>query len=145
MDRFFKPGLIGGLIGGVLGGIPILGGLLVLCFCMPSLIGSAISVNLYLKDHPTERLTGGDAAICGGIAGAVTGLVASLLGMLFSLLAGSLIAGLSSSMPSFMPSMAMNGIVSIIMIPVYALIYGGMGALGGFLSMQLFFKDRAAS
>ena len=144
MDRFLKSGLLGGLIGGLIGAVPLLGGLLVLCFCMPALIGSAAAIHFYLKDHPSDRLTGSDAALCGGIAGTTTGLVASVLGMLFSLVTNTLVASVRSNLPGFLSSMAVGGLLGILMIPLYALLYGGMGALGGFLSMQLFFKDRAA-
>src|SRR5690606_1059054 len=142
MDRFFKPGLLGGLIGGVLSSIPALN-MLNLCFCLLVLVGAAASVPFYLKDHPNERLSGGDAAPRGGIAGAVAALIASILRAVLSFAMGAALAGLTRSVPG-MGSLAFSGVTTFLMIPVYALVYGGMGALGGYASMQIFFKDRLA-
>jgi hypothetical protein len=140
MDRFFKPGLLGGLIGGVLSSIPLLN-LLNACFCLLIMVGAAAAVFFYLKDNPNERLGGGDAAMCGGIAGAVAGVIAGLLGMILSLTIGTALSGLTGRLPGA-SSLAFSGIAAVVAIPIYAIMYGGMGALGGFLSMQVFFKDR---
>jgi hypothetical protein len=144
-QRFFKYGLIGGAVGGVLSSIPFLN-LLNCCFCLLNLVGSTLAVALYLKESPNERLSSSDAALCGGIAGAVAGLVAGVLGLILSLAMGTMLASFYASLPPQVASnMTISGLSAIIQIPFYMIGYGGMGALGGFLSMQLLFKDRLAA
>jgi len=132
--------VIGGIIGGVLSGIPLLN-LLNCCFCMLNLAGAAIGLSMYLREHPGESISSGDAAISGTISGAVTGVIAATLGIVVQIALGSLIASMLGTMPHEVrvafARQAGSG-YAFAAVPVYA----GFGALGGFLSMQLFFKDR---
>jgi hypothetical protein len=107
--------------------------------------GAVVAVSIYLKDNPAERLNNGDAAMCGGMAGGIAGVVAGILGLLFNLMLGTFVASIYASLPPDVASkLAMQGSWGILGIPVGAIIYGAFGALGGFLAMQLFFKDRQA-
>lgn len=148
-ERFLKAALIGGAIGGVASSLPILN-LLNCCFCLLNMGGAAMAVGIHLKDNPAERLDNGDAALCGGFAGMMAGVVVGVLGFLMQLVMGSALAAVYSSLASILPpdvisKMMMQTGTSILYIPIYVLLYGAFGALGGFLSMHLFFKDRTAA
>lgn len=139
-----KTALIGGVIGGVLSGVPIVGALNC-CFCLLNMGGAAIGISMYLKEHTGENITNGEAAISGTISGAVTGVLAAIIGIIVNLAIGSLMAGLLHNMPrearQLMIQLTAGGVAAFFMTPIYA----AFGALGGFLSMQLFFKDRLKS
>ncbi len=142
MGRFTKTAVIGGVIGGVLSGIPLLG-ILNCCFCMLNIVGAAIGISMYLKQNPGENISNGDAAISGSISGAVAGLISGVLTFLTSLALGSMMAGFYRSLPSgagrMMLQSGARGAVGIVVNPF---LYAAFGALGGFLAMQIFFKDR---
>jgi hypothetical protein len=42
-------------------------------------------------------------------------------------------------------NMTTSGLGAMLQIPFYMVVYGGMGELGGFFSLQLLFKDRLAT
>jgi hypothetical protein len=142
--RFVAKAAIGGVIGGVLSAIPVLGALNC-CFCLLNMSGAAIGLSMYLKAHPEENISNGDAATSGAISGAVAGLVAGIVGLVKSLLTNpAAIAEAMRQVPAELRPMvtwvvAGGGVLGVIIAP---LIYAGFGALGGFLSMQLFFKSR---
>lgn len=148
MNRFFKSAAIGGAIGGILSSIPVLD-CLNFCFCLLNMAGAVIAVQMYLKENSQERLNNGEAATCGGIAGAIAGLIRGILGLLISMVLGpTLMSFYAKNLPpevvanmgrSFAGSLGM----AIVAIPIYAILYGAFGALGGVLGMSLFFKDRA--
>jgi hypothetical protein len=146
VGRFAKSALIGGLIGGAIASIPILGGVLNCCFCLPNMAGAAIGLWMYLKDNPRENISNGDAAVSGVFSGVAAGILASLLGLIMHLALGSLMAGLYKTVPremrDLMVQSATSGAVGFVVNPP---LYAAFGALGGFLSMQLFFKDRLRS
>ena len=149
VNRFMKPALIGGGIAGFVSSIPLLGSLLVCCFCLPTLGGAALAISMHLKENPHERLGTNDAALCGGLVGVVSGVLAAILQYIFGLIFGGAAFAMLGNMtggvpPEFARAMAGGGLGLILQIPLGAILYGGMGALGGFLSMQLFFKDRLA-
>ncbi|KYF78861.1 hypothetical protein BE17_22505, partial [Sorangium cellulosum] len=145
LERFLKPGLIGGVVGGVLSGLPLVN-LLNCCFCLLNVAGAAVAVSLYLNEHPHERLSGNDAALCGAIAGAAAGLIAGVFDLVIKVLFGTLLGGLYASLPpDLVKNLAIGSLATAIYIPFYAIAYSAMGALGGFLSLQLLFKDRLAS
>jgi len=143
-----KPALFGGVVGGIVSVIPVIGQLLVCCFCLPTLGGSALAVWMYLKDRPNERLTTSDAALCGSLAGVVAGVLGAILGyfvnLAFGALSATVLQDLYGTMPDFASQVAVGGFGLLISIPLSAIVDGAMGALGGFLAMQLFFKDRLA-
>ncbi len=114
------------------------------CFCLLNMAGAAIGLSLYLKEHPDEKLSGGEGAISGTISGGVAGVIYALLALVMQLALGSIGAGMYRNvhgLPPVVLSLLTGGAVGFIMIPVYI----GFGALGGFLSMQFIFKDRLKS
>lgn len=148
IGRFFKSAAVGGAIGGILCSIPILD-CLNYCFCLLNVAGAVIGVQMYLKENAQEQLTNGDAAACGAISGVVAGFVRGILGLLIGITLGPMLFRFYSGMlpPEVLSQMGRQmgaGIgMSIVMIPIYAILYGAFGALGGVLSMSMFFKDRA--
>lgn len=145
-ERFLKAAAIGGAIGGVASSLPVLN-LLNCCFCLLNMAGAAAAVGMYLKDNPSERITSGDAAMCGGFAGMIAGVVVGILGVVMQVVAGSALMALYGHLATVLPpdviaKMTMQAGWSIAYIPLYVILYGLFGALGGFLSLNLFFKDR---
>ena len=128
--------MLGGLIGAVLSCIPGLGALN-LCFCLLNVVGAQIGLALYLKQNPHEKLSGSDAAVLGLISGATAGVLASLVQLLvwspLLAIAGGAMGAINGS--GFLMGAMLVGV----------LVYGGFGALGGFLGLLLFFKDRKAN
>ena len=148
IGRFFKSAAVGGAIGGILCSIPILD-CLNYCFCLLNVAGAVIGVQMYLKENAQEQLNNGDAAACGAIAGVVAGFVRGILGLIIGLTLGPMLFRFYQGVlpPDVLAQMgrqfgASLG-MSVVMIPLYAILYGGFGAIGGVLAMSLFFKDRA--
>jgi hypothetical protein len=138
-----KTALIGGVIGGALSAIPILN-MLNCCFCLLNITGGAIGISMYLKEHPNENISNGDAAASGAISGAVAGLMAGIFGFLVNLALGSFLieiyrSALPRDMARQLAASTAQGAAGIFVGPF---LYAGFGALGGFLAMQLFFKTR---
>jgi hypothetical protein len=148
MGRFFKSAAIGGAIGGILSSIPVLD-CLNFCFCLLNVGGAVIAVQMYLKEHSQEQLDNGEAATLGGIAGAIAGLIRGVLGIIIGLALGPVLMNLYAKQlpPELVGQMSRqygaNIGMMIIMIPLYVILYGAFGALGGVLGMSMFFKDRA--
>ncbi len=115
------------------------------CFCMLNLVGAGIGLSMYFKDHPGEKISNGDAAGSGAISGAMAGLIAGIVGLIKSLFVSqAAIHDAVRQLPPDLRPMVMwiaagGGVLGLIIGP---LIYGAFGALGGYLSMLLFFKDR---
>lgn len=144
VGRFVKSALIGGLVGGFVSAIPLVN-VLNCCFCLLNVGGVALGLHLYLQAHPDEGINQGESALFGGIAGAVAGLVASVVGFLLTLFVRSVTASLYSSLPPDLArSFASTGAESLVAVPGYIAAYGAMGAIGGVVSMHLFFKNRIA-
>jgi hypothetical protein len=146
LGRFKKHILLGAVFGGVLSSIPLLS-CLNLFFCLLNIAGIALALSMYFRANPSDRVTNGEAALFGTFAGAGAGLIAGLLGLLLSILLAGAMAGITAALadklpPQFAQQMAMSGTMSVIMIPVQIVLFAGFGALGGFLSLTLFFKDK---
>ena len=141
LQRFQKHGLIGGAIGGVASAIPVLN-VLNGCFCILVAAGAVMGVKMYLDEHPGEMLSDADGATIGAIAGAVAGVISGVVGMIFSLALASVFASIYAAIPGAGGMMAGSLMGAIWRIPMAIVVMGGFGALYGFLSMQLFFKDR---
>jgi hypothetical protein len=139
------PALIGGAVGGVLSAIPLFN-VLNCCFCLLNLVGVGVGLGMFLRSNPNEKVSSADAAAAGAISGAVAGVISSILGMITNLILGSVLAGMYSSLPREMRQMMMQRAAGgILAIPISVMIFTAFGALGGFLAMQLFWKDRLAS
>lgn len=140
--RFQKHILMGALISGILSGIPILNCLNCL-FCLINMAGVVLALSMYLKANPDELLTPADSALFGLAAGAGAGLISSIMGMAFTALFSSLIASLMTHLPeASRQMMASSSGGNVMMIPVNMVIFAAFGALGAFLGMQFFFKNR---
>jgi hypothetical protein len=140
--RFLKTALIGGAVGGVVASIPVLN-LLTCCFCLPNLLGVFLGLSLYFRENPEERIPTSDAAISGAMSGLLCGVLAAVLGLIINVVLGSLMATLFNHVPpELRRAMAQSAAGGVFGIFIYPLIYGGWGALGGFLAMELFHKDR---
>ena len=138
--------ILGAVFSGVLSSIPLLS-CLNLFFCLLNIAGIALAMMLYFKANPADKISNGEAALFGTVAGAGAGLIAGLLGLLLSFLLAGVMTKLTATFashfpPQFAQQMATQGAMSIIMIPVQVLLFAGFGALGGFLSLTLFFKDK---
>jgi hypothetical protein len=142
IGRLGKYAAVGGVIGGVLSSIPVLN-VLNCCFCLLVVAGVATGISLHLSANPEDSLNAGESAAFGGISGAISGLVAGLLGTLLSMLMSGFLLGMSKDLPPELgKQIAMQGGMGLLAIPVYAVIFGVFGALGGFLTMQVAFKHR---
>lgn len=139
--RFQKHILIGAVISGIPSGIPILNCLNCL-FCLINMAGVVLALSMYLKANPDELLTPADSALFGLAAGAGAGLISSIMGIAFTALFSSLIASLMTHLPEASRSMAFSSAGSLMMLPVNMVLYAAFGALGAFLGMQFFFKNR---
>jgi hypothetical protein len=145
IGRLAGPAVIGGVVGGVLSAVPLLN-VLNCCFCLLSLAGVALGLGMFLRSNPTDKVSAGEAAASGAISGAVAGVISSILGMITNLILGSVLASLYSSFPrELRQAMVQRAAGGILMIPVSLMIFTATGALGGFLAMQLFWKDRLAA
>jgi hypothetical protein len=116
------------------------------CFCLLNLVGVGIGIGMHLKQNPTDKLNAGEAAAAGAISGALAGLISSIASLIMNLIVGSMMYRMYSSFPREMRDamgMMMGG--GILGIPLGIMMYAAIGALGGFLAMQLFWKDRLAS
>lgn len=115
------------------------------CFCLLNIAGVAIGLSMYLKANPTENITSSDAAGAGAISGATAGLISGIVGMIMNLIVGGIMTAMYRSLPPDVArAMAQSSAMGVGGIPVSIILYGAFGALGGVLSMQLFFKDRLA-
>ena len=146
IGRLVMPALIGGAIGGVLSSIPLLKALNC-CFCLLNLVGVGIGIGMHLKSNPQDKLNAGEAAAAGAISGALAGLISSIASLLMNLILGAMMWRTYSSFPrevrDAMSMMMMGG--GILGIPLGIIMFAAIGAIGGFLAMQLFWKDRLAS
>ncbi|HLP07582.1 MAG TPA: hypothetical protein VK178_05415 [Opitutaceae bacterium] len=146
LGRFKKHIVLGAVFGGLLSSIPLLN-CLNFFFCLLNMAGIALALSMYFKANPNDRATNGEAALFGTLAGAGAGLIAGVLGWLLGILLAGAMAGLMASLadklpPQFAQQMAMQGTMNLVMIPVQIVLFAGFGALGGFLSLILFFKDK---
>jgi phosphotransferase system glucose/maltose/N-acetylglucosamine-specific IIC component len=135
--------LIGGAIGGVLSGIPILN-FLNCCFCALNMAGAGMGVGMFLKANPNERVSAGEAAGSGAISGALSGLIAGVLGLIMNVVLRSVLIEFYKSVlpPDMRRQLVASMGMGVAQIPINIALYAGFGALGGFLAMQFFYKDR---
>ena len=139
-SRFTKHILLGALFGGLLSSIPLLN-CLNFFFCLLNIAGVTLALMMYFKANPTDTMSNAEGALFGAAAGAGAGLISSI----FSLILGAMFAGVMAALAQRLPpelarQFAIQGTVGLFMIPVNIVLYAGFGALGGFLSLLLFFK-----
>jgi len=148
IGRFTKHMLLGALFSGVLCSIPLLN-CINLLFCVLNMAGVVLALYLYLKANPDDTLNTNESLMFGAIAGAGAGLIVGILGALLSLLfrtiMSTVMAGLTGDMGgmgSLITGGALGFVGTILMLPVWIIVYAAFGLLGSFLGMMLFFKDR---
>ena len=129
-----EPGLLGGLVGGVLSSVPLLGSLNLAC-CLLNVIGCQIGLFIYFNRNPSAKLRGRDAAELGFISGTTAGVLTALVHLVLMgpmlMLMGRMTSAIGSGM-------------SLAMMLVGVVLFGGVGALGGFLGLQVFFSSHKA-
>ena len=153
IKRFTKHMIIGAAISGVVCSIPIIG-CINLLFCILNMGGIVWALQMYLKAFPDDKLNTNESLLFGAIAGAGAGLIYGILGAILSaivgLICGGFLTGLMASIPgsesfSMMGLGAGSVITTVLLIPVWVVLYAGFGLLGSFLGMKLFFKTRITS
>jgi hypothetical protein len=153
IKRFTKHMIMGAVISGVVCSIPIIN-CINLLFCVLNMGGIIWALQMYLKAFPDDKLNTNESLLFGAIAGAGAGLIAGILGAILSAIFGLICGGfLASAMAGIsnvdsLPMMGLGAgsvITTILLIPVWVILYGGFGLLGSFLGMKLFFKTRLTS
>ncbi len=139
----FVPGIIlGGVLSGVLSMIPLLN-LLNCCFCLLNVGGVLGGLAMHMNRAPNDKVSMGEAAGFGAAAGAIGGVMMVLGSMLMNLALGALLADLYRSIsPDLARQMQASAAMSILALPIYAVLFGGFGALGGVVGISVFWKDR---
>jgi hypothetical protein len=148
--RFFPAVAIGGGLTGFVLALPILGDILRCAMCIGVMAGSLLSMKLWLDAHRAENLTPTDASLLGACSGAVSGAAAWLVSMPIRLAFGRALADFFMErefLPAFakvnLRSLYTDELASIVMsLPLEVVLYGVMGALGGFLGIQYVFSSR---
>jgi hypothetical protein len=136
---------IGGVIGGVVGSIPLVGGLLACCLCLPNVLGIGIGMNMHFKSSQGDRFSIGEGAIFGGMAGVIAGLITGVLNFVINLVLGTALAGLYKSLPSNVRDQLIartaGGVIGIFTTPIF---YGIWGVLAGIVLLSTVFKTNKA-
>jgi hypothetical protein len=148
--RFFPAVGIGGAVTGFVLAIPVLGDVLRCALCIGVMAGSLLSMKLWLDSHRAEKLTPTDAAVLGACSGGVAGAVSWFISVPIRLVFGDQLADFfmaRESLPDFVKnnirSLYADEAASIVMsLPLQVVLYGTMGALGGFLALQYAFPTR---
>jgi hypothetical protein len=148
--RFFPAAAIGGAAAGVAIAIPVIGDLLRCCFCIGVMAGAAVSMKLWLDSHRAENLTPIEAATLGACSGAVTAAVSWALSLPIRLGFGEALSTFydsSTALPELLRTnlealYTPSGAMIVMSLPLQLGLYGVMGAVGGFLALQLVFGSR---
>jgi hypothetical protein len=148
--RFFPAVAIGGGITGFVLALPILGDILRCAACLGVMAGSLLSMKLWLDSHRAEKLTVTDAAMLGACSGAVAGGAAWLVSVPIRIVFGASLVDFFMErefLPTFVKynirSLYTDDFAAILMsLPLEVVLYGIMGALGGFLAIQYVFPTK---
>jgi hypothetical protein len=143
VGRFTKTAVLGGVAGGVLSVIPLVSALNC-CFFLLVMGGAAVGLSMYLREHPGEKLSSGDAAVSGAISGVVAGVIVSVVGSAIGAVMAVAMPGSLHQLPSTIRPLvdAMHAGGGTVRLAVGPFLYGVFGALGGYLSMHILFRDR---
>ena len=146
----FVPALIGGALGGVLSGIPLLN-----CLCCLWIIGGAMLASYILSKNSPVALTAGD----GAIVGIFTGIVAAVIDAIISIPLAAVnrefmmsimekIGEYADEMPAGWETWLEGGgagatlSMQMIGLLISAVVFAGLGALGGIIGISLFGKKK---
>lgn len=148
--RFFPAVAIGGGAAGFLVALPVLGDVLRCALCVGIMLGSLFSMKLWFDAHRAEMLTSPDAAMLGACSGAISGAVAWTLSVPIRLAFGPSLGDFFMDrqfLPTFIKynirSLYTDDLVAVaVSLPLEVVVYGAMGALGGFLAIQYVFPGR---
>jgi hypothetical protein len=148
--RFFPAVAIGGGVTGFFVGVPILGDVLRCALCVGVMLGSVLSMKLWLDAHRAETLTPSQAATLGACSGGVSGAVAWIVSVPIRLVFGPSLGDFFMErefLPTFVKynirSLYTDDAASLAMsLPLEVVVYAVMGALGGFLAIQYVFPSR---
>jgi hypothetical protein len=148
--RFFPAAAIGGAVTGFVLALPILGDILRCALCAGVMGGTFLSMKLWLDSHRAEKLTVNDAAVLGACSGAVAGIVSWVVSVPIRLVFGAELVDFFMArefLPTFLKynirSLYADDFPSIVMsLPLEAVLYGVMGAVGGFFALQYAFPTR---
>jgi hypothetical protein len=148
--RFFPAVAIGGGVTGFFVAVPILGDVLRCALCVGVMLGSVLSMKLWLDAHRAETLTPSQAATLGACSGGVSGAVAWIVSVPIRLVFGPSLGDFFMDrefLPTFIKynirSLYTDDVASLaVSLPLEVVVYAVMGALGGFLAIQYVFPSR---
>lgn len=143
---------MGGGAAGFLIALPILGDILRCALCLGVLAGAGLSMKLWLDTHLAENLSTAEAAYLGWLSGVATAAVSWVVSFPIRLAFGDALGEfymnreiLPTSIKYLLRSTYTASFGEILMsLLLYTVVYGAMGALGGFLSLQFLFGSRRA-
>lgn len=148
--RFFPAVAIGGGVTGFFVAVPILGDVLRCALGVGVMLGSILSMKLWLDAHRAETLTPSQAATLGACSGGICGAVAWIVSVPIRLVFGPSLGDFFMER-EFLPTFVKYNIRSLytddgtslaMSLPLEVVVYGVMGALGGFLAIQYVFPSR---
>jgi hypothetical protein len=148
--RFFPAVAIGGGVTGFFVAVPILGDVLRCALGVGVMLGSILSMKLWLDAHRAETLTASQAATLGACSGGICGAVAWIVSVPIRLVFGPSLGDFFMER-EFLPTFVKYNIRSLytddgtslaMSLPLEVVVYGVMGALGGFLAIQYVFPSR---
>jgi len=145
-----RPALVGGAVAGVLTAVP-----LVNCLCCLWIIGGAMLASYLLAKNSVVSLTSGDGAIVGIFAGIMAAVVDAVVSLPFQALNRQFIqkfmeqfSQFAEDMPSGWEKWMERGTGGMSMawfllgLVVSAVVFAGLGALGGVIGASLFGKKK---
>ena len=151
--RFFPAVAVGGGIAGVVLAVPVLGDILRCVFCVGVMAGAAASMKFWLDSHRAEDLTPVDAAMLGASSGAMSGVAAWVVSLPIRVVFGEGLAGFYDS-SEILPAVVKQNLhalyipefgMIVMSLPLQVMVYGLMGAIGGFIALKYLFPKRLAS
>jgi hypothetical protein len=137
-------------IAGVLIAVPILGDFLRCALCIGVLAGSVASMKLWLDSHLAENLSTTEAAYLGALSGVASAAVCWLVALPIRIAFGQSLGDyfldrgmLPDSVKYVIRSLYTASFGDIVLSLLFqGIVYGAMGALGGFLAIQYAFPAR---
>jgi len=130
---------VGGLAAGLLSSFPGLS-CLNYVLCLWVWVGGALAVYIYSRMEQ-KPVTSGQGAILGALSGLVGALILSALSLAFGALAMSFLAMTNrEASDQLLPMFTTQGIVFVLSIFFYLIIFPGIGALAGLIGVEMFGK-----